>query len=206
MQLSELITEARHMLDELVEAESHWTDARLTIWLNEGQEDVATRLPASLQPKLGDTELQHLSTGVSDYTFDTERIRIDAILLNYTGGILKNSDYNVARVVDISFINALNNNILYEPTTDDPYATIHGNTITVYPDPIGAAVNGLKIFFLKPPTDLSDGTDVPEIPQFAHRWLVIYAVSKALQEDGDEQYKVLYDQYLEKFKKYEAVQ
>jgi len=204
MQKSELITETRHMLDELTESESHWSDTRLTIWLDEGQEDGVTRFPAPLLPKLADTVLKNLSTRVSDYTFDVERIRIDAVLLNYMGEPSKNSDYNVARIVDISFINALNNNILYEPTTSQPYVTIHGNTLTIYPEPLTAAINGMKIFFIRPPTDLSNDTDVPEIPQFAHRWLTIYAASKALQEDGDERYKVLYDQYLEKFKKYEV--
>jgi len=202
MTLTTLLLEWRYLLDELTESGSHWTDLRGTAWINEGQGDIAVRLPPALLPKLGTSWTKHLSNGVDAYTFDEEYVQISAIGLNYESSVSKMGDYRQARLIPISDWNKLDDSVFWEGTKTWPNAAIHGQTVYIDPIATGASTDGMKIWYIRPPVDMDSGTDEPEVPQFTHRWLVQFAVYKALLEDGDARANDQLGKYLENFKRF----
>ena len=203
MNLTTLLTECRYLLDELTESGSHWTDTRLTAWINEGLADIAVRLPPALLPKLGTSWTKHLSNGVDEYTFDEEYLQITAIGLNYEGNV-KFSDYRQAKIIPVTEWNKLDDSVFWIGTETWPYCAVHGQTVYIDPVPSAASNNGMKIWYVRPPVDLDPdvGAGTPELPSFSHRWLVQFAVYKALLEDGDQRAEAELGKYLENFKRF----
>ena len=60
-----------------------------------------------------------------------------------------------------------------------------GSKIILYPKPGEAAVAGLKIYFTKRPTVVTQLTDVPEIPLEYHPRIVEYCLAQAYELDED---------------------
>lgn len=197
MLLDTAITELRYFLDEMEVDNSHWDDGRLVVFLNEGQGDVASRLPGELQPKLSEILKQSLLDNQSEYEFTEERVRIDYI---------KAYSMN-CKIVPIPYTNAFYISNLETPTEIEPAATIFGKYITIYPTPTTGSIDGLQIFYVRPPNDMNieSGENEPDIPLFSHRWMILYAAYKCLLEDNDGRYKDIFAQYNAKFKKYEEV-
>lgn len=198
MLLNTAITELRHFLDEMEVDNSHWDDERLVVFLNEGQGDVASRLPGELQPKLSEIHKQSLQDNQSEYEFTEENVRIDYI---------KAYSMN-CKIVSIPYTNAFIINELETPTTLEPAVTLYGKYLTVFPTPEETTGDpyGLEVFYVRPPNDMSlEDNDSPEIPLFSHRWMILYAAYKCLIEDNDGRYKDIFAQYETKFKKYEEV-
>ena len=66
MNLAEQLLMMRHDLDELDSSASHWSDARLTVFLNRGQDDIVSRVPALLvrkAPNLLTLHVQNINIG-----------------------------------------------------------------------------------------------------------------------------------------------
>ena len=201
MNLGTLITEARYLIDELTE--DHYEDERLTAWLNEGQADVAWRLPAPLLPDLGTSWTCHLSNGVDSYTFTPEFIHIATIGLAYASPSGPLGEYRQAKIIPITDWNKLDDDPFWQGTTNWPYASVHGRTVYIDPIPTGGSSNGMKVWYTRPPTDMAADVDTPEIPSFAHRWLVQFAAYKALVEDSDERAQAQLAKYLENFTRFQ---
>ena len=60
MNLLEIETRVRNVLDELDVDNSHWSSTRLRRFTNEGQDDLVARAPAPLLPHLWKQDLRHL--------------------------------------------------------------------------------------------------------------------------------------------------
>jgi hypothetical protein len=197
MLLDTAITELRHFLDEMEVDNSHWDDERLVVFLNEGQGDVASRLPGELQPKLSEIHKQNLQDSESEYEFTEDNVRID-----YIKAYSRN-----CKIVSIPYTNAFFISEFETPTILEPAVTIFGKYITVYPTPTTTYSDGLQTFYVRPPNDMNieSGDTDPEIPLFSHRWMILYAAYKCLLEDNDGRYKDIFAQYNTKFKKYEEV-
>jgi len=189
MTFSELETAVRHLLDEEVVANSHWSSTRLKLWINEAQVDIARRLPAPLLTQLAETDKQNLAAGQAEYIFDKEFLKISNIIA-YSRN---------APILPLEYINAFSDNANYIPTTTNPFTNVFGQTVTVYPTPIATIINGLVVYYIRPPADMVNNGDLPEVPEFTHRWIVTYAVYKAYTEDGDSRAATLYNEYLERF-------
>jgi len=201
MDLGTLVTESRYLIDELVEG--HYEDLRLKAWINEGHADAAWRLPAPLLPKLGTTWTHHLSNGVDEYTFDQEYIQITAVGLRYGDSTGVVGDYRQAKLIPITDWNKLDDSTFWQGTTKWPMAAIFGQLVYIDPVPEGMSTNGMKIWYTRPPTDMVEDTDTPEIPSFSHRWLVQFAVYKAFVEDSDERQNGQLAKYLENFSRFQ---
>ena len=178
MNLLEILTRTRNVLDELVAGESHWSDDRLKRFINEGLADIAGKLPAPAIPDLWDFDEQNLSIGVSLYNLPSDWCKSVEI---YLYGIQ-------ATILPIKFERALTLNSLYLPSTTDPYvlAPYKQGKVKVFPEPTELVVDGFQHHYLRIPVVISGDNDIPELPYHTHQWIVDYAVYRALFEDGDE--------------------
>ncbi|GAG90673.1 unnamed protein product [marine sediment metagenome] len=178
MNLVEILARTRNVLDELVEGESHWTDDRLTRFINEGLVDIAGKLPAPAIPGLWDFDEKHLSNGVSLYDLPSDWCKSVEIFLYG----------NKAWVLPIQFERALTTNSLYLPSTTYPYvlAPYKQGKVKIFPEPTELVTNGFQHHYLRIPVVISGDNDIPELPYHTHQWAVDYAVYRALFEDGDE--------------------
>lgn len=194
MDLVALEQATRHLLDELDVNNSHYSSARLRLWLNEAQVDIARRLPVPLLPKLAVVKKIHLSVNVKEYNFTDEFLKIEMALL-----------YNTpAPILPLSYLEAIEKNTNYLPTTTNPFVIRYGTKLYVYPTPSQSIANGLHIYYIKPPPVLGDDCIIPQIPEFTHFWMVDYAVYKALLEDKDPRSEQLFAKYLERFAVYKG--
>lgn len=198
MNLSELLILTRHVLDETVEDSSHWSDTRLTLFLNWGQGDVVSRLSPPLVPQLKARDEKNLVIGTDEYALPTDYMKLEQILLDYDSPSTPEK-YVPAITVSPAFRYALLHNPLWLPSTTDPYAIIENNKVHIFPIPTTLSVDGLRIYYTKQPTEMSGVGDSPELPAFTHRWIVDYAVYIALFEDGDRRYVDKFAEYLEHF-------
>lgn len=200
MNLGEIHTGIRHVLDELEADHSHWTPARLTSFANTVLDDIPKRLPAMLMPKLEETDTQTLSIGINEYDMPADFLKPKHVLLNYDPD---NQDLHLpAAIITHEYLQALVNNTFYAPSITNSFAIVYGKKATIYPTPTSLAANGLKIVYIRPPVKLVNDTDIPELPSWTHEWIVLYGVYKCLFEDGDERCSIKYKEYEEKFAKF----
>ena len=92
-----------------------------------------------------------------------------------------------ATIYGRDMVAALETNPLYIPTTSQPAAVIpyQEGKVRIFPMPTALVANGFDHTHLRLPTTLANDTDVPELPNHTHQWLVEYDLYRALYEDGD---------------------
>src|SRR5690606_25876593 len=80
------------------------------------------------------------------------------------------------------------------PQSDSPVTVFtFGNNIAVSPPPSeDSEVSGLTIFYERRPAMLVRDTDVPEIPEPYHRFLVSFAAMRSFQKDEDYEAEQVY--------------
>ena len=188
MTCGEIITAIRHYLDEVNADNSHWSDSRLMVFIFEGLVDLAVKIPAPLIPKLGSSYYLYLSPTVSNYTFSEDIIKLDCVKVYG----------KMADLYELRDSNTVTDHSGRIPSKAKPAVVRWGETFTVYPTPGTAdAVEKIIWYFTRPPTPISDELDVPEVPSYMHRWLVIFGAYRCLLEDGDtNQATVAYQEYV----------
>jgi hypothetical protein len=201
MNLSEILLQVRHSLDELDSDASHWSDTRLEMFINWGVRDVATRLPPQAVPQLHAWFEQNMSIGVSEYVLPSDLIALVHVLLRYATPESYGEHYLPATPADESMRYAFIYNPFYEPTIKLPYYIVGENEITIFPEPESLSVDGIRMMYIKTPTELTEMFHIPELPEFAHDFVALYAVYRALLEDGDARSKDIFAEYAAKFAK-----
>ena len=147
-------------------------DPALLSWINDGQREIVNS-----NPILRDTKYTNITAGQSDYTFPNDKVLvIEAIYVN--GYPLKNLTPQAARDFILSadpekMLKAERPEIWYE----------RAGVISLYPVPNKTFANGLKLEFIKNPTNLVVLSDTLGIPDRYFNELVNYVISQALEMD-----------------------
>ena len=198
MTLAELLVEVRYALDELDLDNTHWTDTRLTAFLNEGQDDVAMRLPADLVPDLLTTHTEDLANATQTYSFTQDFVRLDYIITTYSDEDGQSYTRNT-KLKSLDWYNTMYDNQGQTPDFEHPVALRYGRIIKFFPVPIVTEQDGIEYYYRRPPVDMGGEGDEPELPKQVHRLLVNYAVYRALFEDGDPRAGDEWNKYISYF-------
>lgn len=62
--------------------------------------------------------------------------------------------------------------VLNDFSPSEPYTDIHESSLFLFPVPTAAVTNGLKLWYIKRPQDMSLTTDSPLLPKEHHIWIV----------------------------------
>lgn len=166
MTLAELIAAARLRMDD-VAAPYGWSDAEITMWLNEAEREACMRArllsgEITIAVLVGDGQYDLAST-----IFYVRRARIAAPhrLLHRTDRITLDADH-----AD------------WQATTGDPtHYFIEGRELFLYPLPTTARTLVLSVFRF-PTSDMTIGTSTPEIPAHHHLDLLEWVCYRAAQK------------------------
>jgi hypothetical protein len=172
-----------------------YSNSEITNYINDTQNDVFNEYPISIWES---TQDYTLTAGVSDITngsgLPTNFVQAIDIFITTSGmeSVLQYRDFQ-----DID--------LLYPDPTDNPngvpmYWYKYGNTIRVYPSPADAYTITLR--YLARPTELSNDSDVPQIPKEFEEILVAGATFRILQiKDNYDQAGVWQNKYDELLQK-----
>lgn len=168
MTLTDLLTQCRVYLQD--PTASRWSDAELTQWLNEAQDDFGDRTKCNRTTAA--LSLAASTPTGAFYTLPADLLSLDRVTRN---------GYELARtnIDSLAFEG-------WETQTGTAYWFIHGpygfGTLRVYP--YTTAAQPLTAYYAKQLTRLTLGTDTPAlIPVPYHIALVYYALGKAYDKD-----------------------
>jgi hypothetical protein len=148
------------------------TDASILLWINDGQREIVNSNSILRASKTAD-----LTAGQADYTFPSDRVLvIEALYVN--GYPIRNLTPQAAR----QFIQQRDPQA--EQTAERPEVWYErAGVITFYPVPNKTFSNGLKLEYVKSPTQLSSLTSAVGIPDRYFNELVNYVIAQALEMD-----------------------
>ncbi len=121
----------------------------------------------------GDYATCDLVKDQEEYVFPSDILKLDRVEINYTGG---ENDWTVARPIPIDRIKypLSNENEVYTKTS--PIFFLPDTlSIMIRPKPDNNITNGLKIYYQKDITELSQTTDKPSLAEPFHRILSLGA-------------------------------
>ena len=148
------------------------SDAAILSWINDGQREIVNS-----NTLLRATKYANIVAGQQDYTFPEDKVlAIEAIYVD--GYPIENVSPQAAREYIIkldptSLLTAERPEIWYE----------RAGVITFYPTPQKAITNGLKLEYVKTPTNLAALNNDLGIPDRYFNELVNYVISQALEAD-----------------------
>jgi hypothetical protein len=185
MDYEAILEETRSLLDE--DQPSFWEDDELERWINQGYKDIAARLEcirstSNLSLVIG-TDSYTMPTGVVDKGNTIRKILID------------NLEVDQISLSDLDGIASATTGGFGETGTPD-YFILWGDVIKFYPIP--DAIKTAVIYYVDTaPSDLGE-TDTPDLPEYAHQLISLFAASKAKRKDEETtQAEALIQQYLQ---------
>lgn len=147
-------------------------DAAILRWINDGQREIVNS-----NPILRATKLTDIVAGQQDYSFPNDKVlAIEAIYVS--GYPVKNVSPQAAREYIISI------DPTSQLTSERPEVWYErAGIITFYPVPNKTITNGLKLEYVKVPTNITTYGDTLGIPDRYFNELVTYVTAQALEMD-----------------------
>jgi hypothetical protein len=171
MALSNIITECRSAISELDANNSHFTDAELTVWINEAIRFIITRLEEL------PVAFDEITSATGDIDLSTKTLLVnEAYILNPD-----NSKYEPLKIIDFSGLKYISPTWLSDGTDVPAYLARKGTFhVYLYPQPKTTYIGqNIKLAGVDFPVDLSSSTDVPDLPQNVQDWIPHYVAYKA---------------------------
>lgn len=163
-QASTIITNARYYLDE--STASFWSDAELLVFLNDGQENIASRALCTET-----TETVSLVANTVEYTPTTDYISIIAVIYNNASGAKAALEQKTVRHVGET----------YQSTTPGYYYDF-GGKVGIFPALSSVTSETVDLYLVQRPTTLTSA-DYIGIPAVYEKALTYYIVAQALVKD-----------------------
>jgi hypothetical protein len=167
MTLNEMIADVRSRLDE--STAGFWTDAEITVWLNEANVRVAVELE-----DLEGTATSNIVASTANYDLPADFVRLDQAI--YNGVYLKTITRD-----QLKQYGGLGNPTTSQTGTPE-YCYIRAGDLWLYPAPSANVTNGLVLWYSKRPAALSASVECEHDPMF-HYLLPLYACYIGYQKD-----------------------
>ena len=166
--LANIISDTRQHISQTDSTNSQFTDAQLTIWINDAYRQIVSTL-------------RHLPIKERDYTVSSLSVTLNSNTVTVDTVLLKNPDRlnsdGSAKYDELQVL-SLDQLIAYDPdyqaaTSDFPKYFCRKGTFTMvlYPPPkasVIAQTTPLRTYGLELPTELSATTDTPDLPGNLH--------------------------------------
>jgi hypothetical protein len=168
--VSDVITRVKTQFGDTSGAQIN--DQVIIRWINDGQQEIVNSNAILKAVKIGD-----VIANQAEYTFPTDRVQyIEALYVE--GRPIKNLSPQGAR----DFILATDPTLLARGDYPELWYE-RGGIINLYPVPQKTFINGLKMEYVKMPTQVVNVTDVLSIPDRYINQLVNYCMVQALEYD-----------------------
>lgn len=135
-----------------------------------------------------------LVSGQREYVLPTALMRLKRVEIKYAG-----SDQYVKATIfdDLNTDQALGNATLLGATESQPLFRVGDRSLFIYPSPTANSTAGLRIESVEDLTDLTLGSDLPEMPAVLHRIFSVgaahdYAVSKEMWNKAEKLERMIY--------------
>jgi len=157
------------------------TDTEKLIWFNNACQDIVRRTLC-----LRTSYTLDIAAATQEYDLSSSVLMIDA-----DGGVCYYDSNSVWQRLEAASMNWLDNNVTnWRSKTSDTLTGYYkkGQTLGVYPKPITAKTDGLRVYYIAKPNVLSANTDVPfdddESLTPYHTLIIAYSLWKAKQKRG----------------------
>ena len=175
-----LSTMRSEVYNRLGERAGFYTDAQINLWLNDGMDDIALRL----EPKVSSATISTVAN-TTEYELPSNLISIKTSLF------LDDSTDTWREMEETSYLELFRENPSWESDTiaQIPFKWYWRPemVIGVYPKPVAATTDGLRIIFTCRPDEMDADADVTTMPDWLDRAVVLYAVFRARLKDRDDQ-------------------
>jgi hypothetical protein len=182
--LSTYLTNLRSRLDE--STARYWTDAELTVWINNGANDVARRAEVLMA-----TTTLNTTANTQQYALPTNTIRVYRTEWSRDGATgttvipLEYRDFNSMDGVWWS---------RQKTSRGDPYwYTMWGFppsiNLVLYPTPDVSVTAGINVYYYRLPTVATTSTNVIEVPQGWEDLVLDFAEYNAWRKDNNPQWQ-----------------
>jgi len=178
--LTNLRAKSRYLLGEL--SSTQYSDTNLDRALNDYlHKAIALALRSSGEWEInGEVATANIVVNQQEYTLPTDLIALKRVEINFTG------DENAWEVMQPLDMRNQQTAISNETTsTDSPLVRIFDDSLFLVDKPDTAVTAGLKVFYSKEETELSDTDDEPSLEESTQMYLVYgacldYAISKGM--------------------------
>ncbi len=156
------------------------TDADILRWINDGQRQIVMQ---------NETLLEKTSTADSVANQQSYTLPVDLLILKgiqYKGS--NETQYFPLKGYSLSEFNeAIRGwDEATVQSTGTPFCyTVYSNEIKLFPIPNASITAALKIYYNRIPTDVTLGTDAPDLPFLYHEMIVNYCLQQAYEMDED---------------------
>jgi len=173
MNLGDMRTEFKRILNELDSSKTHFSDSQINIWLNEAYRYIMTKLDA-----VPITERDYSSA--ETITLNSRTLTINTVRLN----VQPANEFQELSIIDIDTLARLDPD--WENVEEDiPRYLVRMGTFSarLYPKPNTANTSQtLRTHGLEFPSDLSSDTDIPDLPLNMHDLFAHYAAYRAFSQ------------------------
>lgn len=162
------------------EAQVQISDVDIIRWANDGQRHITTHNPSVNQV----TSTASIIAGQQSYVLPENLFILYSVHIKYTND---ESYYHIEGASLQEFdrlINGWDGTGKVSPTTPYIYNK-YGNTINLFPVPDISVPDGIKLYYVRYPVDLSNNTDIIDLPLEYHNALVDFCLQQAYELDED---------------------
>lgn len=186
MTLTDLRASARRKISFQTTASAKYTDANLDANINEWYREVVSWVMAAtgIWEFQGEMSTANLVQDQNEYVLPSGLIVLNRVEVKYPG----QSNYVVARRIDDKQVedSAFSNGQISLGSEGSPVFRVFDNSIFLYPAPSAAVTSGLKIETIEDITELSSGSDFPNLNPLVHKVLAIGAAYEYCSTNGHE--------------------
>jgi hypothetical protein len=182
---SDIITRVQRIFGD--DAGTQITSDDIIRWINDGQEEIVINNEGLLETNGTISSI----AGQATYSLPADCSVLRSIQYNgYALKAMSLNDFNL-------YLNGFNDpNQPYGKDIPIVY-TVWNNTITLFPTPAVAVVNGINFYYIKHPVAVVNTSDALGVPVQYHKALVDYCLSQAYELDEDSQKAVMKTQQFE---------
>lgn len=171
-----LLADLKNMIGPGVEVD----DVGLTRWLNDAYLEMVEDIQKAVPDYFVSTDTQNIVASQQEYTMPSDWSKVMMVNIQYQSGTWQRA--HPISINDIA-VHASSNSSGF--STGDPGYYLIGDTIGFAPIPSSNITNGLKIWYVYDPAELSADSDVPAIPT-KYQHIIKYAAYANYLDQDDE--------------------
>lgn len=186
MTLTTLRASARRKISFQSTAAAKYTDADIDANLNEWYREIMSWVFAAtgIWEFGGEVSTTNLVQDQNEYVLPSDMVILNRVEVLYPG----QTSYVQARRIDDKQVegSAFANGTIPVGSEGSPVYRLFDNSLFLYPAPSAAVTNGLKVEVMEDITELSSGSDVPNLNPLMHKILAIGAAYEYCSTNGHE--------------------
>ena len=144
------------------------TNANLLLSMNERHRQLWLALQDVREDYGGEISTTNLVGGQQEYPFPDESMKIKRVEITYDG-----VNWKWVKPFDIGERRRPNDatSVASDFSTSEPYFDVHENSLFMFPIPQSSVTNGLKLYHIMRPQDISSLSASPGLPKEHHIWI-----------------------------------